>query len=192
MTKFYIADTHFRHGNILRFDKRPWVSLEDMEQAMVSRWNKRVNNNDDVYILGDFCWSGNADVWAGILSQLNGRKYLITGNHDLKQFPQKVTAYLMQKPVPYKEIDDDGRTVILSHYPLLCYKHDSDPYSYMLYGHVHGTVEYDATQDAVRVYRKSCEAVGYKYQGKLYNCWCGLYDWAPATLDEIIKKSDLY
>ena len=96
MTKFYIADTHFRHGNILRFDKRPWVSLEDMEQAMISRWNKRVNNNDDIYILGDFCWSGNADVWAGILSQLNGRKYLITGNHDLKQFPQKVTAYLMQ------------------------------------------------------------------------------------------------
>ena len=31
---YYIADTHFCHKNILRYDDRPWDSLEEMESAL--------------------------------------------------------------------------------------------------------------------------------------------------------------
>ena len=65
----YIADTHFGHGNILRFDNRPFSTVEEMELELVNRWAMAVEPKDTVYILGDFCW-GKEDEWLRILSQL--------------------------------------------------------------------------------------------------------------------------
>ena len=52
----YIADTHFGHKNIIRFDSRPFATVDEMEEEMVKRWNIAVEPSDTVYILGDFCW----------------------------------------------------------------------------------------------------------------------------------------
>ena len=41
---YYIADTHFRHSNILKFDSRPFFTLEEMEKEMIENWNNVVNN----------------------------------------------------------------------------------------------------------------------------------------------------
>ncbi len=32
--RFYIADTHFGHKNILDYDKRPWPDLAHMERDL--------------------------------------------------------------------------------------------------------------------------------------------------------------
>lgn len=53
---FYIADTHFGHANILRFDQRPFKDLEEMHDVLIDNWNRVVASADWVYILGDFCW----------------------------------------------------------------------------------------------------------------------------------------
>lgn len=58
----YIADTHFGHSNIIRFDHRPFSDVYQMEEAMVMSWNAAVRKGDHVYILGDFCW-GKSDEW---------------------------------------------------------------------------------------------------------------------------------
>ena len=84
MSNFYIADTHFGHLNIIKFDKRPFDSVQEMNDYLISRWNKKVKNGDTTYILGDFCWNKEAE-WVEILNKLNGNKVLIRGNHDLKQ-----------------------------------------------------------------------------------------------------------
>lgn len=42
MAIFYIADTHFGHENIIRFDKRPFANVEMMKNDMIERWNKKL------------------------------------------------------------------------------------------------------------------------------------------------------
>ena len=180
MPKLYISDCHFRHANVLKFDNRPWDNIMEMERDMIQRWNEKVDRSDDVYILGDFCW-GTAKDWRMILPQLKGHKHLIKGNHDLKQIPGDIRFASVSE---YKEVGDSGYRVCMSHYPMLCYRHDNNPRAIMLYGHVHQTKEAELIDLAVKTFKDN--AGDYTYQGRLYNAFCGLYDWAPATLEEII------
>ena len=55
-----------------------------MNAHMIRQWNDHVTKKDEVYILGDFAISRGraADE---ILRQLNGKKYLIEGNHDRRK-----------------------------------------------------------------------------------------------------------
>lgn len=53
---YYIADTHFGHRNIINFDGRPFHDITEMKLALIANWNRRVTNEDTVFILGDFCW----------------------------------------------------------------------------------------------------------------------------------------
>ena len=55
---YYISDLHLFHEASIRFDNRPFGSLEEMHEAVVSRWNNKVNNGDTVYILGDMSMRG--------------------------------------------------------------------------------------------------------------------------------------
>ena len=51
--KFYIADMHYDHKNVLAFDNRPFKTIDDMNAALVERWNAVVHPGDIVYVLGD-------------------------------------------------------------------------------------------------------------------------------------------
>ena len=73
--------THFGHTNIIRFCKRPWKTVEEMDNALIQNWNSVVGENDIVFHLGDFAFAPNWR-WKELLVKLNGRIYLIMGNHD--------------------------------------------------------------------------------------------------------------
>ena len=77
----YISDLHFGHKNVILFDHRPFSDVDTMDHCLIQLWNSRVSADDDVYIVGDFCYrSGRTPDW--YLRQLNGHKHLIIGNHD--------------------------------------------------------------------------------------------------------------
>ena len=83
MTVFFIADTHFGHKKCLTLGKgRPFTSIEEMEETIVSNWNKKVKPEDTVYVLGDFCWGFNVKRTKSLVNLLNGQKILVYGNHD--------------------------------------------------------------------------------------------------------------
>ena len=84
---FFTSDTHFYHGNIIRFCNRPFKDVEVMNETIISNWNITVGQDDIVFHLGDFCLGGSAE-WTKILDRLNGKIYLIMGNHDLKNIRQ--------------------------------------------------------------------------------------------------------
>lgn len=84
---FFTSDTHFYHGNIIRFCNRPFKDVDMMNETIISNWNNTVGQDDIVFHLGDFCLGGSAE-WTRMLDRLNGRIYLIMGNHDLKNIRQ--------------------------------------------------------------------------------------------------------
>ena len=86
---YYISDLHLGHGNVIRFDGRPFVDVAEMEQALISNWNSRVGRDDTVYILGDFIW-GKEPEWRRLVPLFAGNKVLIRGNHDLKSMSRDV------------------------------------------------------------------------------------------------------
>jgi calcineurin-like phosphoesterase family protein len=84
---FIISDTHFGHENACTKFKRddgsplrPFASAEEMDEAMVERWNAVVRPFDKVYHLGDVVIN---KKFLPILDRLNGKKRLIRGNHDI-------------------------------------------------------------------------------------------------------------
>lgn len=194
--RYYIADLHFFHAAMNdKMDHRGFESVEQMNEYMIQRWNGKVRRNDDVVILGDFSW-GNAEETNTLLKRLNGRLYLIQGNHDrfLKNKAMDLSRFVWIKH--YKELADNRRKVILCHYPIICYNgqyrldEKGNPKVYMLYGHVHDTKDQqllDRFQDITR------QTITVDVQGNeknipcnMINCFCKYSDYEPLTLDEWI------
>lgn len=82
--RWFIADTHFNHGNVIRYDNRPFRSINHMESELITNWNNVVKPDDIVYHIGDFAF-GTLEMQRNLISRLNGYKILIRGNHDGSQ-----------------------------------------------------------------------------------------------------------
>ena len=78
---YYISDTHFGDKGQLYLQKRPFSSVEEMDEEIIKRWNEKVRRYDDVYIIGDLI-SHQKCSFSSYLRRLNGQKHLIVGNHD--------------------------------------------------------------------------------------------------------------
>lgn len=176
---FYISDLHIDHANCLHFDNRPFKNIDEMREEIIKRWNSVVSDQDTVYILGDFHW-GKEPAWIEVLERLNGQKVLIKGNHDID--PQKSKRFFSDIK-DYKVVDDGGRKVVLSHFPIPCYRNHFYGW-YHLYGHVHTSFEFNMMEHdrylMEKLYTKPCE---------MYNVGCMLpyMDYTPRTLDQIIE-----
>ena len=181
---FYISDLHFGHANVLAYDGRPWVDIAKHDEALIDNWNSTVSNIDTVYILGDVIWAKEKE-WPAIICKLNGKKVLVRGNHDPSQF-SAVTKNLFEDIKDYKEIKDDGRNVVLSHYPIPCFnKHFYGEYH--LYGHVHNSFEY-----GMMLHNRQLMEELYSTPCKMYNVGAMIdyMGYTPRTLDQIIKGFD--
>jgi len=102
----------------MRWAKRPFASVEEMDKEMIRRWNETVGTNDTVYHLGDFGFHSTAEQLDPILAQLNGKIHLILGNHD--QNPN-IETFAHWRITSFKEllkIRVGGQDIVLCHYPL--------------------------------------------------------------------------
>ena len=194
----YIADCHFYHNRICHeMDKRGFAGYEEMNDHMIRQWNAKVTSKDDVYILGDFSIS-KPDATVRILNQLNGKLHLVIGNHDrfLEDRHYSWNGWF-RSIEPYQEIRDNGRNVILSHYPVFCYKGQyrkdkvGNPLTYMLYGHVHNTQDEKLINYFISETRNTLASSRYSTEPEpipcnMINCFCMFSDYQPMTLDEWI------
>lgn len=132
--KYFTSDTHFYHGNIIRFCNRPFEDVEMMNDTIISNWNNTVGLDDTVFHLGDFCLGGSAE-WTKILDRLNGKIYLILGNHDLKNLRQGYVDRF-EHVTMQMHIEVDKQKIYLNHYPFLCFDGGYKDV-WQLFGHVH-------------------------------------------------------
>lgn len=181
----YISDLHLGHHNVITFDGRPFSDTDEMNDYLQDKWNMTVHKNDTIYILGDFCWYTD-QIWQSLLRNLKGNKVLISGNHDLKQMSSRLKT-LFADIKPYKEIEDGDRRVILSHYPIMCYRRSYDENTWMLHGHTHNTQEQQYVEKWTRelVFKRMNHSDNC---GHIMNVGCMLphMQYEPKTLDEII------
>ena len=75
------SDTHFGHGRISELAGRPFGTVEDMDAELIARWNAAVGPDDVVLHLGNLAL-GPLEQSMGLTAQLNGRRFLVPGNHD--------------------------------------------------------------------------------------------------------------
>lgn len=199
--RYYISDCHFFHAALNdAMDCRGFSSVEEMNDYMIKQWNKKVKKRDEVVILGDFSM-GDADQTNAILEQLKGQLYLIVGNHDNrflrnKSFHKERFGWIY----PYAEMHDDGRKVVLSHYPIACYNGQyqknkkGESRTYMLYGHVHDThderllEQYQNMVSKTQITGRNGEAQ--MLSSHMLNCFCKYSDYQPLSLDEWIAVTE--
>src|SRR5690606_13039490 len=118
---------------------RPFASAAEADQYMIDRWNDVVGDDDIVYHLGDFAF-GDPAYAKQVFRQLNGRKFLILGNHDCRRGPQDPLAHIMelgwgQAPTESLEVKDEGCRVFLSHYAHRSWQGSHRENSFHFYGH---------------------------------------------------------
>ena len=122
---YFTADTHFDHANIIRFCDRPFTTVEEMNEALIANWNRKVHANDTVFIMGDMFFRTTDPE--PILRRLKGKKHLIVGNHDSQWMK--------------KEASDGQHSFTLCHYPLLSWNHQRR--TWMIHGHIHEDTSMD-------------------------------------------------
>ncbi len=195
--RYYIADLHFFHAAMNdKMDHRGFADVEEMNEYMITKWNKKVRDRDDVVIIGDLSFGSAKDTNA-LLEQLNGRLCLIQGNHDRFLAAKDMDLCRFKWVKPYAEMSDNKRKVVLCHYPIICYNgqyrvdENGNPKTYMLYGHVHDTKDQRLLEQFQEITRNtiviSAQGTAQHIPCNLINCFCMYSDYEPLTLDEWIE-----
>lgn len=149
--KWFTSDEHYGHKNIIKFCNRPFANVDEMREELIARHNARVSKTDETYHLGDIFWNTlTFDECVNILKRLNGRHYLIEGNHDERatQIMHRAAAIDAQRTTnikmfewmkPVHQFRENGLRIWLSHYAHRVYP-DSHKNAYHLYGHTHAVL----------------------------------------------------
>lgn len=169
----YISDLHFGHRNVINFDNRPFLDAEEMDQTLIQLWNSRVGAEDNVYIVGDFCYRNDkAAEW--YLRQLKGHKHLIIGNHDGATLKNEKAMAYFESVDKMMHVSDDGRQICLCHFPIAEWNgyHRG---SWHIYGHIHNsrseTYEFMKTKE------------------RALNAAACINNYTPASMNELIRNN---
>lgn len=155
---FVYLDPHFWHSNIIKYEDRPFSSVEDMNENLIKNYNNKVSNEDK----GDISFAG-VEKTKEIISKLNGYKILILGNYDRRKNPRwwQFVGFneVYSWPIVYNGF------IILSHEPVYVNNH-------MPYVNIHGHLYSKKYSDYFGYFNASCENTEY----------------APILLDDIVSK----
>jgi calcineurin-like phosphoesterase family protein len=109
-----ISDTHFFHENIGRYCNRP----ENWQELIIKNWNDLISPDENVLHLGDFAL-GKKSNFEWLTGILNGRLFLIQGNHDrLSQIYCEAHGVTLIKDSLQIELEDRQK-LIFSHRPIV-------------------------------------------------------------------------
>ena len=142
MKNYFSTDWHLAHKNILRFDNRPFRSIEEHDEKIIKNTMKLLKPGDNFYYLGDFVFK-NKRYTESILQTLvssGANLYFIKGNHDKDDTVAlyiKYGIYLGEQ----KKIRVGEQEIILNHFKMLIWD-KSHHGSWHLYGHSHGDAEH--------------------------------------------------
>lgn len=182
--RFFTSDTHFGHARINDLAGRPFSSVEEMNEAIIERWNAAVSPEDEVWHLGDVALGPIAESLP-LMSRLNGTKFLVVGNHDRifsenkpsqqERFGPIYRQYFsVTFPGPIRLLLHNGLFVNVCHFPYSGDSHTDDRYpqhrpvddgGWLIHGHVHEM---------------------WKINGRQINVGVDVWDFTPVSEDTIL------
>ncbi|CAN5521663.1 MAG: metallophosphoesterase [Acidimicrobiia bacterium] len=184
MTRWFTADLHFGHTNIIRYCERPFADAQTMNAELISRWNDLVADDDEVWVLGDVAMGTIAETLP-LVGELSGRKVLVPGNHDRcwaghgPQAAEWVGRYhdagfdaILQGVVP---LEVGGSPARACHFPIEGDSHDEDRFDsfrpepapgWLLHGHVH---------------------TRWRRNGEQLNVGCDVWDYRPVAEGVVVE-----
>jgi len=172
----YIADMHFGHGNIVRFDHRPFADSDEMDHVLIKLWNNRVQSDDTVYIVGDVCYrSGHGAEW--YLRQLKGHKILVLGNHDRHILDNPKALHYLESVEQIMYVKDGDKDICLCHYPLAEWNGYFQG-TWHIYGHIHNN--------------KNAAYEFMKTQERALNAGCMINNYTPVSFNELLSNNEAF
>ena len=193
MTIWFTSDTHFYHGNIIKFCDRPFRDAHEMTEQLITNWNSVVQPGDEVYHLGDFAFASKGKV-VELLCRLKGIKHIIAGNHDrsLIKRDNDHNIIVREQVVPHvkwikdcheltiqdKSVKHKKTMIVLSHYAHRVWN-KSHWGAWHLYGHSHGSLPDDPVALSMDVGVDNVAKI-YATDGKI-----NIEDYRPICYDEI-------
>lgn len=145
------SDTHYHHTNICRGitnwrtqdgkipvdSTRDYLSMDQMNDAIVDNINSKVGQDDTLIHLGDVAFGGFDKIGQFFDSLVCKNIHLVLGNHD--QHIKNNRSDIQDKFLSvnhYLEVQIDGANFVLCHYPLASW-HGLNKGVIHLHGHVH-------------------------------------------------------
>lgn len=141
-----------------------------MNYALVNNWNKVITKKDEVYILGDISLS--QEMALDFLSKLNGKIYIVSGNHDnFKPIKDKLEEIGITLLDSLHEINYQKKKFVLCHFPMLEWNGVFNG-SIHLHGHQHNNRFYNELNKHNNLLR--------------YDVGVDANDYAPVSIKEIL------
>jgi len=163
----FIADLHLGHKGMAEY--RGFDSIEQHDNYVIKQWNSVVNKHDVTYILGDVTMEKKKSY--PLLDKLNGKKYVVLGNHDRRQDVTELLKYVqgVAGMVQYKGM-------FLTHCPV----HPME-FDYRVYLNIHG-----------HIHKKTVKRFFGLLPDKRYvGVSCEQVDFIPQTVDQIKSRYKL-
>ncbi|NYT20636.1 MAG: hypothetical protein GKC07_02405 [Methanomicrobiales archaeon] len=156
--RFVISDLHLGHTNIIRYCRRPFSSVIEMDAVLLDNWNFTVQADDDVIYLGDLRYGRGSPPATHFLDRLHGTITLVAGNHDEP----------LPGALPSLGITHQGLRFLCIHDPGMV---PDDFRGWVIHGHIHNNDldRYPFINGAAQTINVSAELV----------------DYTPVSLDEI-------
>jgi len=164
------SDTHFGHDKEFIWKVRGFNSCEEMNEALIERWNERVKDEDYVWHLGDIMLGSPENL--EYFKRLRGHICIILGNHDTDNrislyntLPNVIRSSWAERQKWY------GYHFYLSHFPTITSNLEKESLKQCtinLYGHTHQTTNF------------------YYEMPFMYHVGVDSHNCAPISIEEII------
>ena len=168
------SDLHFLHDKEFIYQARGFDSIEQMNRTIIDNFNKVVNQDDELYILGDLALGGAEGLAAAhsLVAQLPGKLHIVRGNHEtakrIEAYSQLPNVHEIQNAI---YLDYHKFHFYLSHYPTITTNYDDDKKPWQrtlcLSGHTHSKDVFE-------------ECGSYNVSVDAHNCY-------PVSIDTIIS-----
>lgn len=178
---FFTSDAHFSHANVIKYDKRPFSNIREMDEAIIDNWNDKVKPSDTVFYLGDFSFDRDIERTKDIAKELNGTIHFILGNHDDDRVIRKLGVFETVSDYVNLSVKDSStqrgyQDIMMFHYPILSWD-KAHHGAWHLHGHCHGSL------------MKSPEYEWY-YNKKVLDIGLNMMDYEPISYKDLKKIMD--
>ena len=171
---YFTSDLHFCHDREFLYKPRGFNNVEDMNNAIVQRWNNVVKQDDDVYILGDLMLKDN-ERGCKFVESLNGKLHIVFGNHDTDN---RIVLYSGLSNVVEAahaiRLRWNGYSFFLTHYPCLC-----------------GSLEKDAKHNIINLFGHThSKELFYEDRPYMYNVALDAHNCTPVDIHRVLDDID--